>query len=85
MLGIAGIGVIAFSPLAQGLLSEKYLEGVPEASRCKNLDGGAARAHYARIPGEDSQADGDGQGARSNIAANGAGLGVAPFRKSRAR
>lgn len=28
-----GIGVIAFSPLAQGLLSEKYLEGFPEGSR----------------------------------------------------
>jgi L-glyceraldehyde 3-phosphate reductase len=29
----AGIGVIAFSPLAQGLLSEKYLDGFPEGSR----------------------------------------------------
>lgn len=28
-----GIGVIAFSPLAQGLLSDKYLAGVPEDSR----------------------------------------------------
>jgi L-glyceraldehyde 3-phosphate reductase len=28
-----GIGCIAFSPLAQGLLSDKYLEGVPETSR----------------------------------------------------
>ncbi len=29
----AGIGIIAFSPLAQGLLSDKYLHGVPEGSR----------------------------------------------------
>ncbi len=29
----AGIGIIAFSPLAQGLLSDKYLHGVPEKSR----------------------------------------------------
>lgn len=28
-----GIGVIAFSPLAQGLLSDKYLNGIPEDSR----------------------------------------------------
>jgi L-glyceraldehyde 3-phosphate reductase len=28
-----GAGVVAFSPLAQGLLSEKYLEGIPEDSR----------------------------------------------------
>ena len=28
-----GTGCIAFSPLAQGLLSDKYLEGVPEGAR----------------------------------------------------
>jgi len=28
-----GIGVIAFSPLAQGLLTSRYLEGIPEGSR----------------------------------------------------
>ena len=28
-----GVGCIAFSPLAQGLLSDKYLKGVPENSR----------------------------------------------------
>lgn len=28
-----GMGVIAFSPLAQGLLTDKYLSGVPEESR----------------------------------------------------
>lgn len=30
-----GIGCIAFSPLAQGLLSSKYLKGIPEDSRVK--------------------------------------------------
>jgi L-glyceraldehyde 3-phosphate reductase len=30
-----GIGIIAFSPLAQGLLTERYLEGIPEDSRIK--------------------------------------------------
>jgi len=28
-----GIGVIAFSPLAQGLLTDRYLEGIPDGSR----------------------------------------------------
>ena len=28
-----GIGCIAFSPLAQGMLSEKYLKGIPKVSR----------------------------------------------------
>jgi L-glyceraldehyde 3-phosphate reductase len=32
-LGELGVGCIAFSPLAQGLLSSKYLQGVPEGSR----------------------------------------------------
>ena len=34
-----GIGCIAFSPLAQGLLSNKYLKGVPEDSRAANPNG----------------------------------------------
>jgi L-glyceraldehyde 3-phosphate reductase len=32
-LGELGAGCIAFSPLAQGLLTDKYLKGVPEDSR----------------------------------------------------
>ena len=31
-----GVGCIAFSPLAQGLLSEKYLHGIPESSRVRS-------------------------------------------------
>jgi L-glyceraldehyde 3-phosphate reductase len=30
-----GVGCIAFSPLAQGLLTDKYLHGIPENSRAK--------------------------------------------------
>ena len=30
-----GIGIIAFSPLAQGLLTDKYMNGIPEDSRIK--------------------------------------------------
>ena len=33
MVGEEGVGVIAFSPLAQGMLTDKYLAGVPEDSR----------------------------------------------------
>src|SRR5438105_3861899 len=32
-LGELGIGCICFSPLAQGLLTDKYLDGIPEGSR----------------------------------------------------
>jgi L-glyceraldehyde 3-phosphate reductase len=33
-----GVGVIAFSPLAQGLLTDKYLRGVPEGARAAHAD-----------------------------------------------
>ena len=33
VLGAEGVGCIAFSPLAQGLLTERYLDGIPEGSR----------------------------------------------------
>jgi L-glyceraldehyde 3-phosphate reductase len=33
VLGQEGIGCIAFSPLAQGLLTDKYLNGIPAGSR----------------------------------------------------
>ncbi|MGM1063180.1 L-glyceraldehyde 3-phosphate reductase [Saccharothrix sp. Mg75] len=41
-LGELGVGCIAFSPLAQGMLTDKYLGGVPEGSRAaqgKSLSG----------------------------------------------
>lgn len=34
-----GVGFIAFSPLAQGLLTDKYLKGIPENSRAFNPNG----------------------------------------------
>jgi len=40
-LTAVGAGAITFSPLAQGLLSEKYLNGIPENSR-------AARNHFLK-------------------------------------
>jgi L-glyceraldehyde 3-phosphate reductase len=38
VLGLQGVGCIAFSPLAQGVLTGKYLNGVPAGSRA-SLDG----------------------------------------------
>jgi L-glyceraldehyde 3-phosphate reductase len=41
VLGREGIGCIAFSPLAQGVLTSRYLDGIPEGSRAasgKSLD-----------------------------------------------
>jgi len=40
-----GIGCIAFSPLAQGLLSSKYLAGVPDSSRAAE-EGGSLLPDY---------------------------------------
>ncbi|WP_068113583.1 L-glyceraldehyde 3-phosphate reductase [Tropicimonas marinistellae] len=39
-----GVGSIAFSPLAQGMLTTKYLNGVPEGSRATK--GGSFRDHF---------------------------------------
>ncbi len=33
VVGTEGVGCIAFSPLAQGLLTDRYLNGIPEGSR----------------------------------------------------
>jgi L-glyceraldehyde 3-phosphate reductase len=33
-----GLGVIVFSPLAQGLLSDRYLDGIPEGSRATHSE-----------------------------------------------
>lgn len=39
VLGNEGIGCIVFSPLAQGMLTSKYLRGIPEESRAANKHG----------------------------------------------
>ena len=79
VLGEEGIGCIAFSPLAQGLLTDRYLDGIPEDSR-------AAKPHGFLRPAADHRGE-DRQGAapqragprpRSDAGADGAGLGAAP-------
>jgi L-glyceraldehyde 3-phosphate reductase len=41
-----GAGCIAFSPLAQGVLTDKYLNGVPEDSRIKREGGGSLKSEH---------------------------------------
>ncbi len=56
VLGEEGVGCIAFSPLAQGMLTDRYLDGIPEDSRAaqgKSLDPSLltdeALAHIRRL------------------------------------
>src|SRR5205823_9266389 len=42
-LGELGLGCICFSPLAQGMLTDRYLDGVPSGSRA-SLDGSLSRS-----------------------------------------
>jgi L-glyceraldehyde 3-phosphate reductase len=56
VLGQEGVGCIAFSPLAQGVLTDKYLNGIPVGSRASegtSLDTGqltdATLAHVRRL------------------------------------
>ena len=66
VLGEEGIGCIVFSPLAQGLLTSKYLAGVPEASRATEKGGSLLPHHLsdenvARIRGLNELAKQRGQ------------------------
>jgi L-glyceraldehyde 3-phosphate reductase len=58
VLGEEGVGCIAFSPLAQGMLTDRYLNGIPGDSRAaagKSLDPGllsdATLAHVRALDG----------------------------------
>ena len=42
-LGELGVGCIVFSPLAQGMLTDKYLDGIPEGSRASRAELALAR------------------------------------------
>jgi L-glyceraldehyde 3-phosphate reductase len=41
-----GLGCIAFTPLAQGLLTGKYLDGIPESARIHRPGGGSLRPEH---------------------------------------
>ncbi len=53
--GHAGVGVIAFSPLAQGLLSEKYLHEIPADSRAAQMWTNEQRANLPDLRGRISR------------------------------
>jgi len=65
VLGQEGIGCIVFSPLAQGLLTSRYLDGIPEGSRASrhgSLDTGQLNEqNLARIRALHEIAAGRGQ------------------------
>jgi len=49
--GSHGVGVIGFSPLAQGLLTGKYLDGIPDDSRAlRNMGNGGLTAERVTAP-----------------------------------
>ncbi len=61
-----GVGCIAFSPLAQGLLTNKYLNGVPENSRAATGDSSLSKSflneeNLKRVRGLNDLARGRGQ------------------------
>jgi len=75
VLGNAGVGCIVFSPLAQGLLSDKYLNGIPANSRAGKPAGFfAARTYYASQAEEDCRFACPGKKTRAKFATNGPGL-----------
>jgi L-glyceraldehyde 3-phosphate reductase len=41
-----GIGCITFTALAQGILSDKYLNGIPQDARVNRAGGGSLQAHH---------------------------------------
>ncbi|MFZ1286138.1 MAG: L-glyceraldehyde 3-phosphate reductase [Candidatus Phosphoribacter sp.] len=65
VLGETGVGCIAFSPLAQGLLTDRYLSGIPAGSRAaqgKSLDPAMITAEARqRLQALDEIATGRGQ------------------------
>jgi L-glyceraldehyde 3-phosphate reductase len=65
VLGEEGVGCIAFSPLAQGLLTDKYLDGVPSTSRATRGDSFSremlSEANLAKVRALNEIAKGRGQ------------------------
>jgi L-glyceraldehyde 3-phosphate reductase len=65
VIGTEGVGCIAFSPLAQGLLTDRYLNGIPEGSRASEnsslLPGMLNDDNLARVRGLHALAQRRGQ------------------------
>ncbi len=80
VLAEEGIGCIGFSPLCQGILTDKYLKTIPEESRAgkypRRPSLGRQRQSGSHKPG--CQAKSDRCNARAVDGSNGHRLGVAP-------
>jgi L-glyceraldehyde 3-phosphate reductase len=65
VLGRDGVGAIVFSPLAQGLLTDRYLQGIPEDSRMRAgnymREQMISEENLARVRGLNEIASGRGQ------------------------
>ena len=72
-----GMGCIAFCPLAQGMLTNKYIEGIPEGSRATKQHGSLKRDQITDEKLSTITAQCAGCRARSELGTNGAALGVA--------
>ena len=55
-IGELGVGCIAFSPLAQGMLTDKYLGGIPEGSRASRPSSLSRDATHGRGARQDPRA-----------------------------
>ena len=76
VLSEEGIGCIVFSPLAQGLLTDRYLDGIPAGARATKTERVLAHPRGCqRQPGEGPQTERDCHAARAKAFANGACLG----------
>ena len=67
VLGPEGVGCIAFSPLAQGLLTGRYLNGVPAGSRAGRRVA-VGRPDYRADPGARPGAERDRRGPGQSLA-----------------
>ena len=93
VLGQEGIGCIAFSPLAQGMLTDKYLRGIPGGvARGPEKQPAQPRVPVGGEPGEGAGVACDCRSARTDPRPDGAGLvsprspgDLGPDRRERAR
>ena len=76
-LGALGVGCIGFSPLAQGMLTDRYLNGIPEGSRASRPASLSPDLLTERDAREDPGAPRDRGRAGSDARADGPGLDAA--------
>ena len=76
-LGELGVGCITFSPLAQGVLTDRYLNGIPEGSRASRNDSLAPETLTEETLAKVQGAERDRRGARPVARPDGARLDAA--------